>query len=573
MNTIHVLANDLINQIAAGEVIENPSSVVKELVENSLDASAQHITVRIKAGGLFQIIVEDDGKGMTQEEALLCIERHATSKIYSLEDLQEVMTMGFRGEALSSIAAISKMTIETSQGEKAYQIIVESGKILSSHLSTRTKGTTITVNSLFYTVPVRKKFQKSIPSMITEIVRLLTKLSLSRPQKGFSLYSDDQLLLQTQSYEHLDYKTALKETIQDVLGEDFFSQLIEISYEDALIKIEGFLGKESLAKKTRTSQYLFINTRSVYSHNISQMIKEGYNTRLASDCFPSFVINISLPYSYVDVNVHPQKREVRIKNEIVIKEKILKAISQAFTIKTTSHLALDSQQFFTATSYPAEYVVNADEMQKNKNFASFQDRMLFSYPDQVQQNFIVFSLDPYVFVNGNFLSQSIHETMIVDLRRVSFRLLMDAHLKNETIQSQTLALPVLIDLNLEEMALFLQNSSSFTKWALDCRQVSQNTIALDACPVFLSPKEAKDFIRLVLENEENVSLVVQEQKEKKLVKSLQTFCLKRQEAYSEDEKKELLLKWKNSSNPHLDPSGFSIYKILKKEDFDNLFKK
>lgn len=346
---IRVLTDHTINKIAAGEVIENPSSVVKELVENALDAGATQICVEIQAGGRQLIRISDNGIGMSPDDALLCLERHATSKISEVEDIQEIATMGFRGEAIPSIASISKFTILTcprkeaifviseetaerkeSSNEMGTLVMVDGGKILSTAPAARSPGTTIEVKSLFFNVPVRRKFQKSPAYDAQEILKVMSTLALGYPSIQFELISDHRALLKTPAIQsNQSFHEVLKRRIEAILGKEYASQLSPLDFSMTPFEVKGFVGQPAHHKSNRTGQYLFINQRAVYSSLVSTAVREGFGTMLPTNRYPVFVLHLKLPGSLVDVNVHPQKKEVRIRQEQVLKESLMQAVQSS----------------------------------------------------------------------------------------------------------------------------------------------------------------------------------------------------------------------------------------------------
>lgn len=334
---IRVLTEQTINKIAAGEVIENPASVVKELVENSIDAHATDICIEIKGGGRQLIRITDNGCGMNSDDALLCLERHATSKIKNVEDIHEITTMGFRGEAIPSIASISKfMLLTCPQTEPAQSpvcqgtmVMVDGGKIINCSPAACSPGTTIEVKSLFFNVPVRKKFLKSPTSDANEILKMISQIALGHPHIKFQLINDNKITLNTTLPLSNDFNEQLQERIQTVLGNDFSEHCVSIHFEENGLKLQGMIGLPSYTRHNRTGQYLFINNRGVFSPLVAYAIKEGYGTSLPTGRHPVFVLHLTIDGNLVDVNVHPQKREVRLRQEHILKQMIIKGIEQA----------------------------------------------------------------------------------------------------------------------------------------------------------------------------------------------------------------------------------------------------
>lgn len=318
MSKIHLLSEETINQIAAGEVIENPASVVKELVENSVDAGATDICVMIRGGGLQYISISDDGIGMSEEDALLSLQRHATSKIQSSEDLFRLATMGFRGEALASIAAISKMTLITSLQELGIRIEIEGGKIVEVVPHPRTRGTTIEVRSLFYNVPARKKFQKSPNLCASDVSKVMTLMGLAHPSVAMTYLKHEEQVFKLLS-QHPERPKIL-------LGDAFIEGCTHLNGS----KIRGILANPLQSRPNRSGQYVFLNGRPIISSAIGFAVRDGYGTRLSENRYPLFLLYLEVDPESVDVNVHPQKKEVRFQNESLLKAQIREAVSSAF---------------------------------------------------------------------------------------------------------------------------------------------------------------------------------------------------------------------------------------------------
>ena len=302
VSKIRVLSENSINKIAAGEVIENPASVVKELVENSLDAGATDICVEIKGGGRQLIRVTDNGSGMSADDALLCLERHATSKIRDVQDIHQITSLGFRGEAIPSIASISKFMLLTCLHEKSEEgtlVIVEGGNILKCAPAACSPGTTIEVKSLFFNVPVRKKFQKSPAYDTTEILKMLSLLALGHPDIKFQLISNQEILLNAPAPLSTSFDDQLGERINAVLGSEFFQGTCHAQGSKGDLELQGYIGLPACTRHNRTGQFLFINKRAVFSPLISYAVREGYGPSLSTNRHPLFVLHLNLSLIHI----------------------------------------------------------------------------------------------------------------------------------------------------------------------------------------------------------------------------------------------------------------------------------
>ena len=317
-----VLLDDLtINKIAAGEVVERPASVVKELVENSIDAGANNITVEIKNGGISYIRVTDDGSGILRDDLEIAFERHATSKIRQADDLELVKTMGFRGEALASIAAIANVELvsKTRESRYGYKVVVEGGKILEKEETGAQNGTTITVKNLFFNTPVRYKFLKKDYTESGYIEDAIIRQALVNPKISFHLINSGKTIVKTSG------DGSIKNCIYSIFGKDIASNIIDVDYIYEDITIQGVIGKPSIARNNRTQQMFFVNNRYVKDKTLSSAIEQAYKGMLTIGKHAFCILNIKMDQSQVDVNVHPAKLEVRFNNE----NKIFKAVYNA----------------------------------------------------------------------------------------------------------------------------------------------------------------------------------------------------------------------------------------------------
>lgn len=311
MPTIKILPENLMNQIAAGEVIERPASVVKELLENSLDAGATHITIEVQDGGDTFLRLTDDGIGMDKEDAVLALERHATSKIASAEDLFNIRTLGFRGEALASIASVSYLLLQTKKrGEtEGTMVKVEGGKVEKVKSVGVPEGTQIEIKQLFYNTPARKKYLKNSVTEYNHIFNAVSGLALSFPRVAFQLVHNDKIVFDLPAAP--DYFTR----IRALMGKTLADELIPVFYGHTRIQLEGFIGKPMTARSNRNGQYLFVNNREVKSHVLSYAVKESYYSLLPKEKYPVFFLYFTIDPQLIDVNVHPRKLEVRFQDE------------------------------------------------------------------------------------------------------------------------------------------------------------------------------------------------------------------------------------------------------------------
>jgi len=363
MAKISILPENLANKIAAGEVVQRPESVVKELMENAIDAGSSLIEVFIKKAGKSLIQVMDNGEGMYEEDALLSIQKHATSKIASLDDLEAIKTLGFRGEALSAIAAVSQLEIktETFDSELGTLLRAEDAEI-SSEKGSFAKGTSVSVKNLFFNTPARRNFLKTDTTELKHIISTFTKLALSNPSKAFKLFIDDALTFDFQS-------GSLAERVQQVFGEEIADALIPVHEHTEYISIKGFIGKPSLLKKSKGEQYLFLNNRYVQSKQINHAVFTGYENVLEKGDYPFFILFLDIDYKRVDVNVHPSKLEVRFDDEKDIYTFVLAVVRKSLA----SYDLVPSLTFQSENFLPGETKLRINPSQKIEQ-NDFSDR-------------------------------------------------------------------------------------------------------------------------------------------------------------------------------------------------------
>jgi DNA mismatch repair protein MutL len=344
MGRIRLLSETVASQVAAGEVVERPASVVKELVENGLDAGARNIDVVIRRGGISLVRVIDDGCGMDRDDALLSLERHATSKIRSAADLQAVATLGFRGEALPSIASVSRFRLTTREGDAiaGTEIIVNGGKIDVVRDGGEAPGTQVEVRSLFYNLPARRKFLRSENTESRNIEHQIHLQAIGHPEIGFSLMRDDRIVFQ------LPATATLGDRIRDLYGVELLQRLVEVNgAASPKIQISGFIGQAGLSRQTRSQQLVFVNGRAIESSLITGAVREGYHTALMKGQYPVTFLFVELDPGAVDVNVHPAKREVRFRDPNGVREAVVRCIQQ-----TLEDARADWQEKFRAPVRP-----------------------------------------------------------------------------------------------------------------------------------------------------------------------------------------------------------------------------
>ena len=350
-NIIHLLPDNIANQIAAGEVIQRPASAVKELLENSVDAGATEVKLFITDAGKALVQVIDNGKGMSEADAKMCFERHATSKIKNIDDLFSIKTMGFRGEALASIAAVAQVELKSKRAEDNLGTFVEieNSAVIKQETCAFQVGTSISMKNLFFNVPARRNFLKSNAAEMRHIVDEFIRVAMAFPNVFFSLTSNGQEVF------HLE-AGSLKQRIVQILGTQYNAKLVSVNEETDYMNIYGFVGKPETARKTRGDQYFFVNNRFIKSAYLNHAVNAAFNEMIAKDSFPSYVLYIDLDPSQVDINVHPTKQEIKFEDEKIIYAFVQAAVKHSlaqFSIAPSLDFTLNAEiQGLDAVSKP-----------------------------------------------------------------------------------------------------------------------------------------------------------------------------------------------------------------------------
>ena len=573
--TINLLSDKLINKIAAGEVIESPVSVLKELIENSFDAKSKNISVEIKNGGFQKILIEDDGIGMNEKDASICFLRHATSKIKVFNDLFNISSMGFRGEALASIASISKIILKTSQKELGTLIKIENGKILENSEIAKNKGTSIEVQNLFYNVPVRKKFQKSISYINMKITKTMNLLALSHPHIGFKFKMDDKIIFQTEGYEK-NNSVSFEKRVLDILKNEFIKSSIKLDFSENNFSIHGFIGLPLSSKKTKSSQYLFINNRVISNSIISKFIKEAYSTRIGEKEYPIYSLHINVPTEFLDVNVHPQKKEIRFKEEIFIKENIKKAIDQAF-FKAFHKKEENSSEINIDFEFDKNFN-NEVYIEKENVFKKFEKQQvfdnIFSIDDRFENAII---LDRYMLVESKYINDLIEveeedKLIIFDLSLIYFTKIFESIENFKKFSKQNLLIPISVELAKEQVDFVDEKYNFFQKIGFDIRIISKTQIVIDSVIDFFNKNDIKEIFLIVLDEllKSNINKINEIYK-KKILSKLSKYC-KNKKYFSKVEALYLIDLLFEEKKQLIDPLGRQLFKPISEKYLENFFK-
>jgi len=515
MSIIKVLPENLVNQIAAGEVVERPSSVVKELVENSIDAGSTSITVEIKNAGKTLIKITDNGYGIDKDDLQLAIARHATSKIGSESDLWNIKTMGFRGEALASISSVSKLTIrsKTKMSMSGYEINCDGGNMINMKDCGMGYGTQIFVHDLFFNTPARQKYLKQESTELFHITSTLNTIALANPDVAFKFLHNDKAVF--------DYPrcTDLISRIADVFGKSTAHAMIPIFYGGSDFEITGFIGKPVISRTTSQHQYFFVNKRPITHNVLAYTIKQAYHSLLMENKKPVFVINIKIDPSLIDVNVHPRKIEIRFQDQQNIVKTMYSATKSALEKSNLMPLAYTETTRYMSDSFPKDKDVSAplfqnqdysnptsnpqtirDAMEFSKNFLDMRDFNPIKTEDIDQAD----SIKAISQVSDSYIvAKDKRGLILIDQHaaheRVRYEELMD-QFENEKKNIQPLLMPVQLDLSLEELQIVNENLDTFKNLGFGIEPFGGNTLIVNEVPSFLVKEDLNDIINGVIDD-------------------------------------------------------------------------
>ncbi len=566
LQTIHILPDSEVHQIAAGEVIESPASVVKELIDNAIDASSTSIRIDIKQGGLTSIRVSDNGIGMYAKDLALSLIPHATSKIRSIDDLTHVQSLGFRGEALASIGAISHLKITTAPRASSlplgWHITMEAGQPSPIVEVARTAGTTVEVTRLFENVPVRKEFQKSAQRCLTEITKMVARIALAYPHLAIALYAEQREVFSTHPNETAPMQEQLQHAICALLGTSFFNDLLPFSWEEEEISLEGFLGKPAVARPTRSGQFLMINGRPVNHLPVSRAICEGFGPRLAPHTHPLFVFHLRLPSAWLDVNVHPQKKEIRLRFEAKVAQTLRAAVVRAleqtsFSPPLPPLPLLEQAPQFLCRETPPLPPCSPPEAEPLSFFHPVDDIPAIGL------------FRSFLLVDGSWSAfPSPSEALIfVDLRGAEKRLAYDQALNRleKKAALQGLLTPLSLEFTPQEALQVNHHLQQLEAWGIGLRSFGPHSYLVDA----LAPEiDSSDIKTLILKLTEEIEACDDDAKPcafKRKEKLALTFCRHGSlynRTWTLEQAKELVRTLLTLKDPHYTPSGKPIIKHM-----------
>lgn len=588
-DVIHVLSDAVANQIAAGEVIQRPASVVKELMENAVDAGAGTIKVIITEAGKAMIQVIDDGCGMNENDALRCFDRHATSKISRAEDLFAIHTRGFRGEALASMAAVAEVSLRTKKKDEELGSHVRiSGSRLEVQEPVQTPpGANFQVKNLFFNVPARRKFLKSDHTELRHIINEFNHVALTHPQTDCSLIHNQTEIL------HLPPANRRKRII-GIFGKATNNYLIPLETETSLIKITGFIGKPEHARKTYGEQYFFVNNRFIKHPYFHKAVMSGYEQILAPDHFPSYFIYFETDPSRIDVNIHPSKTEVKFEDEKAIWQILLAAVKEAIGRHNLSpSLDFNKEGVIDIPVLSKDSEIHIPEVTTNPDFNPFEDERTYSrgkpaqqYPDSRVQGWEKF-FEPtmvsdapatrHLQVKNKYIFSPVKSgVMMIDQRRAHERILyekMRSAQQNSRPMAQKTLFPETISLGAEDYQVCLQMVDELAGLGFDIRDLGNNSIVIHGLPSDITPSRSERVLESMLEQYKSLEGVVENDHSDRIAQAAAiTSAIEYGRQLSDEEMKELVDKLFACNNPNYTPSGKPIVKIIDLAEIETYFK-
>lgn len=603
MPRINILPENVASKIAAGEVVQRPESIVKELIENSIDAKATKITLIIKDAGKTLIQVIDDGIGMSAEDARLAFYRHSTSKISSVEDLEKISTLGFRGEALYSIASVSRVELKTKSidSELGTQIIIEGGNFISQSQVNCDLGTNISVKNLFFNVPARRNFLKSNATEFKHIYDTFQRLSLSYTDLRFTFIDDDKLVVDLPP-------SSIEKRIQYYFGESFLDSLIPVKFDGEFISIWGYIGAPHFAKKNKGQQFIFLNNRFVINRSISHAIYRGYEHLIEKGEYPFYLIFINLDPKHIDVNVHPSKLEVKFDDESLIYSYIYKAVKESlsskdfapqFELKDLDELNLrtrikspvvEPNSFIAKEIYGAPSSKSTDVKTEKVRTENLQE-IFFDDVDIVEQTkkmlgSVDIKIDDQKFDslvsrqvwqlhNKYILTPIKNGLMIIDQHIAHERILYEKaiqSIENSIPLSQQLLFPQTIELSKPDFVLVMELNEYLTKIGFDLKPFGKSTIIINGIPQDVKPGKEKDVLLEILEMYREFSLTNVTDEKENLAKSFACkSAIKAGDQLTEKEMLSLIDNLFATKIPYVCPHGRPVFIKLTIDELDRRF--
>ena len=604
LDIIHLLPDNIANQIAAGEVIQRPASAVKELLENAVDAGATSIQLIIKDAGKELVQVIDNGKGMSETDARMAFERHATSKIKSIDDLFHIKTMGFRGEALASIAAVAQVELKTKRdGDNAgVYVEIENSTVKKQEPIGTPTGTSIAMKNLFFNVPARRNFLKSNSAELKHIIDEFIRVAMSFPEIFFSLNSNGQQVF------HLE-KGTLKQRIIQILGSNYNTKLVSVQEQTDYLDIIGFVGKPETAKKTRGDQYFFVNNRFIKSAYLNHAVMSAFQEMIPKDSFPMYALFIDLDPAQVDINVHPTKQEIKFEDEKIVYAFVQSAVKHAlaqFSITPTLDFDLDAsiqnldavnkpfteQQRSSASSSSlyntfskknqAHFIENKSELGHWKDFyekPTNTDLQPTQAPvfEKTETNNEAPHTDVQVMQMHNtyIVAQNDKGYLLINQQNAHERILYEQYanaISGKAIATQQSLFPTTIEFAPADAVMLTELIPDLEILGYKLEPFGNNTFVVQGTPADVQLSSDVNAIEKLLEQYKHFSSSISFSKREKLLRSMALqHSVKVGTQLSQSEMKQLVENLFHCTTPNATPNGKPTYMSFKKDELEKLF--
>jgi len=603
---IHLLPDSIANQIAAGEVIQRPASVVKELVENAIDAGADNIKIIIKDAGRTLIQVIDNGKGMSVTDARLAFERHATSKIRSVDDLFSLKTMGFRGEALPSVAAVAQIELKTKRidDEIGTVLSISASKVEKQEPVACPEGSNFSVKNIFFNVPARRKFLKSNETEKRNIITEIERIALVHPEIEFTFIDNDIEAMRLSV-------SGLKQRIVNIAGKSINHQLINIEIETSLAKIHGFIGKPESARKSRALQYFFVNGRYMRHPYFGKAVTSAYEPLIPMGENPNYFIYFEVDPASIDVNIHPTKTEIKFENEQALWQILAATVKEALgkynevpaiDFNTDGAINIPVHQPGTAITPPKvkidptynpfnsssgsykrpqlnwETLYQGFENEKKANDTSYDvsDSLFINAEQENRPDEKEIHPSSYQYKNKYILTSVKSGLMIIDQRRAHIRILFDKLLSNIKLKrgvSQRVLFPEIVEFSVSDAAIVPYLLEDFEAVGFDLSNLGNNSYAINGIPSELENVNAVEMIRNMVSKSIDTNSDIKEEIQEALALTMaQTMAISYGRLLSGEEIAGIIDELFISSNHNYTPDGKTIITILPDEDMDKMFR-
>ena len=544
----------LSNMIAAGEVVSRPSNALKELLENAIDANATQITIQIEGYGLKEITVIDNGIGMSRDDLKMAFLRHATSKIKTEYDLNHISTLGFRGEAIPAIASVSKLTIKSNQGDIGSEVYYEAGQFIHQKPTPMNKGTEVSIKDLFYNVPARLKHIKNPQTELSLLLEVVDHFILSNPKIAFKISHNNKVI--RQSFGQHDYESLF----EIVFGKNAHMDMVKATNEKDHIKINAYLGSPKITKSRRNDIIIILNGRVIKNYTLTNALVEGYHTRLMTNRFPIAVVDIKMDVSLVDVNIHPQKRDVKISNEYIVANLIRQTVRDAF--KETKEQIYQPPTYTPISGF--EYVKEELELDLEIQEVEETPKKLpdFDYIGQYSGTYLLFQNEAGLY--------------LIDQHAAEERIRYEIYYEKLGTKSYTkpLLLPILLELRPTEETIIKQFMSELKDIGFTFTLAGPSGLYLEEIPVWLIDEDIDAFIQNIIQSLETYGQVNLNDLRDNLSKSIACKgAIKANHYLNQEEVHQLIKDLRETKNPYYCPHGRPILIFFSEYDIEKRFKR